>query len=270
MVLEYLDGQDLAQVLETRGRVSSEEAVDFVLQSLEAIHQAHQLGIVHRDLKPSNLFLHRRPDGGTIVKVLDFGISKAQTALGQAAGALTSTKAMLGSPLYMSPEQLRSSKSVDQRADIWALGVILYELITGVVPYTGENLGELFAAILETDPSPLRTRVSEVHPELDAVIMNCLQRRADQRIPNVAELARALAPFSTARSAGLSLVASSRANGPSPYATASMPRPPMASWNFSGASQTGPGQTGPGLPARGASTVSAVNLPVPPPRVTPQ
>jgi serine/threonine-protein kinase len=260
MVLEFMDGQDLAQVLETRGRLSTEEAVDYVLQSLEAIHQAHQLGIVHRDLKPSNLFLHRRPDGSAIVKVLDFGISKA-SSLSAAPAALTSTKAMLGSPLYMSPEQLRSSKSVNHRADIWALGVILYELITGTVPYTGENLGELFAAILETDPIPLRSRVPDVPPALDAVVMSCLQRREENRIPSVAELARALAPFATQRSANLSLVLASRAGGPSPYAATTAPRSAMPS--FSGAVQTGSGQhSSPGLPAQGSSTVSGVNLPV--------
>ena len=198
MVMEYLEGKDLSQLLEDRTTVPPEEACGFLLQACDAIHAAHSAGIIHRDLKPSNLFLATRPDGSQIVKVLDFGISKAQNGLGPMSGALTSTKAMLGSPLYMSPEQLRSSKSVDARADIWALGVILYELLTGSVPYNGENLGELFASILEQDPLPVRQRAPHVAPELEAVVMRCLQRQAAARYSSVAELAFHLAPFAPA------------------------------------------------------------------------
>jgi serine/threonine protein kinase len=198
MVMEYLDGQDLSQVLEERTVVPQEEACGFLMQACDAIHAAHKAGIIHRDLKPSNLFLAKRGDGASMVKVLDFGISKAQNSLGPMSGALTSTKAMLGSPLYMSPEQLRSSKSVDGRADIWALGVILYELLTGSVPYTGENLGELFASILEQDPVPVRQRAPHVAPELEVVVMRCLQRQANSRYSSVAELALNLAPFAPA------------------------------------------------------------------------
>ncbi len=198
MVMEYLDGQDLSQVLEERTMLPQEEACGFLMQACDAIHAAHKAGIIHRDLKPSNLFLAKRGDGSSIVKVLDFGISKAQNSLGPMSGALTSTKAMLGSPLYMSPEQLRSSKSVDGRADIWALGVILYELLTGSVPYTGENLGELFASILEQDPVPVRQRAPHVSPELEVVVMRCLQRQANSRYSSVAELALNLAPFAPA------------------------------------------------------------------------
>ncbi|MDF2693330.1 MAG: serine/threonine protein kinase [Labilithrix sp.] len=201
MVLELLDGEDLAQVLERdpAHRLLPHVAVGYVLQALAGVSQAHAIGIVHRDLKPSNLFLAKRKDGSVVVKVLDFGISKAQgsSALAASPSALTSTKAMLGSPLYMSPEQLRSSKSVDHRADIWAMGVILYELITGQLPFMGENLGELFAAILETDPTPLRTHVPDVPPNLEQVVLRCLQRRPEQRFETVTALTEALAPFTT-------------------------------------------------------------------------
>ena len=210
MVMEYLDGQDLSQLLETQGWLPPEVACDYLMQALDAIHAAHRAKIVHRDLQPSNLFLARLEDGSTVVKVLDFGISKAQNGLGPMSGALTSTKAMLGSPLYMSPEQLRSSKSVDARADIWALGVILYELLTGTVPYTGENLGELFAAILEQEPLPVRQRAPHVPPELESVVMRCLQRQVHARFSSVAELAMALVPFAPAR-ASLPVVAAGRA-----------------------------------------------------------
>jgi serine/threonine-protein kinase len=150
MVLELMQGEDLAQVLEEQGRLTPHVAVGYVMQALEGVRQAHALGIVHRDLKPSNLFLARLQNGTVVVKVLDFGISKARGAssLDMAPHQQTSTAAMLGSPLYMSPEQLRSSKNVDARADIWAMGVILYELLTGSVPFEGETLGALFSAIL--------------------------------------------------------------------------------------------------------------------------
>ncbi|MBX3227006.1 MAG: serine/threonine protein kinase [Labilithrix sp.] len=199
MVLELLEGQDLAQLLEKDPvkRLPPHVAAGYVLQGCKGVMQAHAIGIVHRDLKPSNLFLAQRKDGTQVVKVLDFGISKAQgsSALAASPSALTSTKAMLGSPLYMSPEQLRNAKSVDHRADIWAMGVILYELITGHLPFMGENLGELFAAILESDPQPLSTRVSGIPMGLDDVVLRCLQRKPEQRYQSVAELAAALAPF---------------------------------------------------------------------------
>ncbi|MBX3262991.1 MAG: serine/threonine protein kinase, partial [Labilithrix sp.] len=199
MVLELLEGEDLAQVLERdpAHRLAPHVAVGYVLQALKGVIQAHAIGIVHRDLKPSNLFLAKRKDGSVVVKVLDFGISKAQgsSALAASPSALTSTKAMLGSPLYMSPEQLRSSKSVDQRADIWAIGIILYELMTGSLPFMGDNLGELFAAILERDPASLRTHVPDVPPALDEIVLRCLQRRPEHRFQTATELADALAPF---------------------------------------------------------------------------
>ena len=201
MVMEFLNGEDLSQMLEKRGALPVEDAVDYVLQALEAIAQAHAFGIVHRDLKPANLFLHRRQDGSAIIKVLDFGIAKANT-LGDAGGNhnLTSTKSMLGSPLYMSPEQLRSAKNVDARADIWALGVILYELLTGTVPFNGETLGELFIAILEQPPPPVSHKRPDVPQVLSDAVMRCLQRNIDTRFPNVAELAQALASCAPARS----------------------------------------------------------------------
>ncbi len=199
MVLELLDGEDLADHLERapKGRLAPSVAADYVSQALKGVAHAHALGIVHRDLKPSNLFLARRSDGSTVVKVLDFGISKAQgsSPLAASPAVLTSTKAMLGSPLYMSPEQLRSSKNVDQRADIWAVGVILYELMSGQRPFHGETLGELFAAILETDPVPLRQLVPDVPPALDQIVHRCLRRRPEERFASAGELVTALAPF---------------------------------------------------------------------------
>ena len=199
MVMEYLEGQDLAQLLEARGRLPAGEAVGYVLQAIEGVHQAHVAKIVHRDLKPSNLFLARKADGTQIIKVLDFGISK-MTGLDAQAAALTSTRAMLGSPLYMSPEQLRNSKSVDGRSDVWSLGVILYELLTGQVPYGGDSLGELFACILENDPPSLRSIEPSIPPGLEAAVLQCLRKKREERFGSVVELAQALAPFANTQS----------------------------------------------------------------------
>jgi eukaryotic-like serine/threonine-protein kinase len=199
MVIEFLEGDDLSKLLETRGPLSVQEAVDYVLQALEGLAQAHSIGIVHRDLKPANLFLVKRQDKTMQVKVLDFGISKSTNPLGEGSGAMTSTKALLGSPYYMSPEQLRSSKSVDARADIWSVGIILYELLTGTPPFAGDNFGELFAAILEMDAPSLLQKRPDINPQFEHVVMRCLQRKPDNRYSNVGELASALAPFASTR-----------------------------------------------------------------------
>src|SRR5262245_32594102 len=122
MVMEYLDGRDLAGVLEKTGVLPIPDAVDYIIQGSEAIAEAHTYGIVHRDLKPANLFLTRRPDGTPLVKVLDFGISKVQS---EGVDKLTKTSAMLGSALYMSPEQMQHTRSVDLRTDVYALGISL-------------------------------------------------------------------------------------------------------------------------------------------------
>ncbi|MGH7279887.1 MAG: serine/threonine-protein kinase [Polyangiaceae bacterium] len=199
MVMEYLEGDDLSKLLEKHGVLTIQEAVDYTVQALEALAQAHKEGIVHRDLKPANLFLVARRDKTLQVKVLDFGISKATNPLSQGSGAMTSTKALLGSPYYMSPEQLRSSKSVDARADIWSMGIILFELMGGQPPFLGDNFGELFASILESDPPAIRSKRPDVPPQLEQVIMRCLQRRPEHRYSNVGELAAALSPFATPR-----------------------------------------------------------------------
>jgi len=196
MVMEYLQGSDLSEVLRARGPLPIAEAVGFLLQACEAIAEAHALGIVHRDLKPANMFLTRRRDGSPLVKVLDFGISKAlQETLSGAAPSVTSTSAIMGSPLYMSPEQVRSSKTVDARSDVWALGVILQELLTGAPSYEAETASALMAMIAADPPTPLRQRRPDAPPQLETTILRCLEKDRARRLPNVAELARAIAPF---------------------------------------------------------------------------
>ncbi|HEV3193815.1 MAG TPA: protein kinase [Polyangiaceae bacterium] len=202
MVIEYLDGADLAQVLEARGPLPVVETVDCVLQALEALAQAHARGIVHRDFKPSNLFVARRSDGTTLVKVLDFGIAKAAQPLNVLENAsMTRSNSVLGSPQYMSPEQLRNAKNVDPRADIWSTGLTLYELLTGAPPFAGESFGELFVAILEQSPAPMRDKRPDIDARLEAVVLRCLQREPGDRFPTVAELAQALAPFGSPQTA---------------------------------------------------------------------
>lgn len=193
MLMEHLAGVDLGRVLDTNGPLGVPEAVAVILQACEAIAEAHSLGIVHRDLKPSNLFVSKRADGTRLIKVLDFGISKAvDTPRGQ---GLTISGALMGSPGYMSPEQVRSPKTVDLRTDIWGLGVILYELLTGRGPFVGDTLGETFAHILSDTPVPIRTLRPEVPEGLCIVVAGCLERDPASRIGSVSALATKLLPF---------------------------------------------------------------------------
>jgi serine/threonine-protein kinase len=198
LVMEYLSGQDLDQVLEQRGRLPLEEAVEYLLQAMEAVADAHAAGIVHRDLKPSNLFVTKRADGSPHIKVLDFGISKAFDATGAQQVNLTATSMTLGSPLYMSPEQVRSSKMVDARTDVWALGIIAYELLAGVQPFEAETVTGLCAKIVADEPPPLRSIRPDVPAAFEAVVLHCLEKNPASRYQSVAELASALRPFASA------------------------------------------------------------------------
>ncbi|MEZ4371737.1 MAG: serine/threonine-protein kinase [Polyangiaceae bacterium] len=193
MVMEFLEGHDLSEELTRRGTLEVEEAVEFVLQACEAIAEAHSVGIVHRDLKPANLFITQRADGSRIVKVLDFGISK--TLGGGMDMSLTRTAAIIGSPLYMSPEQMDSAKDVDQRTDIWSLGVILYELLAGQPPFTGNSIPQLCAALLNDTPTPLTHFRGDVTEELNQAVLHCLEKSLDTRYSSVAELVSALGGF---------------------------------------------------------------------------
>lgn len=198
MVMEFLSGRDLAEELDQPEVIEITQAIDYVLQASEAVAEAHSIGVIHRDLKPANLFLTHRPDGSPLVKVLDFGISKAinvnDSAL-EPAPSLTATHSLLGSPAYMSPEQIRRPKSVDIRTDIWSLGSILFELLVKEPPFNADSPLALLAAVV-SDPLPnIRDRRPDVSPELAAVIERCLEKKPEHRYQTVAELADALAPF---------------------------------------------------------------------------
>lgn len=191
MVMELLRGSDLHSVLDA-GPLPLDEAIEYVLQAAEALAEAHGLGIVHRDLKPSNLFLAQRPDGSHLVKVLDFGISKIAVEEAGPDASVTATNSFLGSPRYMSPEQIRSAKNVDRRADIWSLGVVLYELTTGKHPFEAETVAEVIGLVLHQSPAPPSAHRPEIPAELDAVIARCLEKDRELRFPDLGAFAEAL------------------------------------------------------------------------------
>jgi serine/threonine protein kinase len=197
MVMELLVGQDLSSILDERHALPEVEAVDYVLQACAGVAEAHRMGIVHRDLKPSNLFVTRRSDGLPLLKVLDFGISKQLTdpSSGEAAPNFTNTRTLMGSPNYMSPEQIRDARRVDGRTDVWALGVILQELLTDAPVFNGESFPGVCAAIVADPPTPVRSLRADVSPELEAVIARCLQKDPKQRYQSVAELQADLVPL---------------------------------------------------------------------------
>jgi serine/threonine protein kinase len=197
MVMEYLEGKDLERTIAERGALAVSEVCSWVIQACEAIAEAHSQRIVHRDLKPANLFLARQ-SGAEIVKVLDFGISK-QAAQAGPSPSLTRTSAMLGSPLYMSPEQMRSTRDVDTRTDIWALGTILHEALSGKPPFEGESIPQLSAQILLDEPARLDTLRSEVPKALADIVWRALRKDPADRFANVGELALALLPFAHRR-----------------------------------------------------------------------
>jgi serine/threonine protein kinase len=183
LVLEYLDGVDLEKLLRDRGPLPWREAAALIAQATEAIADAHDAGIVHRDLKPSNLFL---VEG--VVKVLDFGIAKVSDA-----AALTRQDSMLGTAHYMAPEQLTEPDAIDGRVDVWALGIVLYELLTGKLPFPGRTEIEVVSAILRKPPLPLRAHVEGIPPSVEKVIERCLRKDKDARYPTVRDLTADLA-----------------------------------------------------------------------------
>ncbi|WP_437738360.1 serine/threonine-protein kinase [Sorangium sp. So ce1335] len=212
MVMEHLVGSDLQQIVLDRGPLPVREAVDYVLQVCDALAEAHAQGLVHRDLKPANLFLTRRPNGAPFVKVLDFGISKR---IKPDATDLTNTLVLLGSPFYMAPEQMRRARHVDTRSDVWSMGVVLHQLVTGMMPFSAETLTEVVALVLQEEPIlPSRQRPG-LPEELDTVVALCLQKRPEHRFQAVEDLAAALRVLTSV-------------DGPDRAAPAAVRSPPVA------------------------------------------
>jgi serine/threonine-protein kinase len=196
IVMEYLEGQTLRGVLDERGRLGLSVAVEYALQVCEALAEAHGRGIVHRDIKPANLHLAPEPDGGTTLRVLDFGISMARGL--DPSAAAHGTDAFVGSPYYVSPEQLVRARDVDSRTDVWSLGVVLHECVTGKVPFSAETRRELWNSIL-VDPAPEFARSARLPRSFERIVRRCLEKDPDARYPNVFDLARDLLEFSRSR-----------------------------------------------------------------------
>jgi eukaryotic-like serine/threonine-protein kinase len=193
IVLEHLVGEDLERYLKRRRQLSIRRAVRYILQTCEALAEAHAAKIVHRDLKPSNLFLAKAPDRQRRIKVLDFGVSKIVDE------PMTDKWRMLGTAIYMSPEQLRAASEVDLRTDIWSLGVILYELLAGIAPFNGPTIVSVAEAIGRNAPRRLSELRRDVPEALEAVVVKCMQTSPEDRYVSVLEVAMALAPFADPR-----------------------------------------------------------------------
>ena len=194
IVMEYLDGADLSTLSKQQGHLPFQDVVEFILQACEALAEAHSLGIVHRDIKLANLFISRGPTGGPLLKVLDFGISKVNP-FGESEQEMTRTSSMLGSPRFMSPEQMRDARSVDARTDIWSLGVVMYRLIAGRAPFEAETLGRLLTMVMHERHAPLDTALPGLPPGLGAIVDRCLEKDVVRRFTSVNELASALVPY---------------------------------------------------------------------------
>ena len=202
LVLEYLDGEDLGAIIKHSGLLPVNVAVTYILEACEALTEAHAQGIVHRDIKPSNLFLTTLANGSPGIKVIDFGISK-QTDQG---AVLTNSRSVIGSPCYMAPEQLRSSENLDARCDIWSLGVVFYEMLTGKLPHSATNVLELCASILESAPKSPRALRPEVPQAIDAAVRKCLARDPNERFASVGELAQSIVADSGSYTARLAWI----------------------------------------------------------------
>jgi cytochrome c peroxidase len=195
MVMEFLEGSDLAAVLSESGALPVEDVAEYIMQACEAVAEAHAAGIVHRDLKPQNLFLTQTVGGGARVKVLDFGVSKTLHGNPTTGGGLTQTRSMLGSPLYMSPEQMRSSRDVDARSDVWAFGVVLFQLLTERWPFEAESMPELVLKVVTEPPQSLKELRPDVPDLMVEIVERCLKKDPTERFPNAGELGVALEPL---------------------------------------------------------------------------
>lgn len=193
IVMELLKGEALGDVLHER-RLPPSDAIDLLMPALRGVHAAHRQGVVHRDLKPDNIFVCRADDGSVQIKVLDFGVSKL-TLDADGGEDLTRTGILLGTPQYMSPERVRGQGDSDKRADVYALGVILFEALTGHRPFDSEQVPELVARIAQQKPPTVREFDASIPEALEAVVLRAMARRPQDRYEDVESLARALEPF---------------------------------------------------------------------------
>lgn len=195
IVMEFLDGLNLGELLDAQGPQPFETSVSYIVQACDALTEAHAAGIIHRDLKPENLFLTRRGSGAVVVKVLDFGISKVSATEADAPPSLAIGN--VGTPLYMAPEQMRSSHDVDPRADIWSLGAILFELLSGLPPFPARSYADLCVVVASGEKPRLDVLEAIAPPALIEIIGRCLKCDPAHRFQTTAELAAALEPFAS-------------------------------------------------------------------------
>ena len=195
LVMEYLEGTTLSNRLSGDKRLTLDQACDLALQVAQGLAAAHAMGVIHRDIKPANLFLTAGRDGREWLKIVDFGISKILDPDSATAQHLTRTQTSIGSPLYMSPEQMRSARTADFRADQWSLGVVLYRTATGHLPFDAKSLPRLCVQVLEADFVPVATRCPDLPPAFAAAVERCLRPLPSDRYADIAELAQALVPF---------------------------------------------------------------------------
>jgi tRNA A-37 threonylcarbamoyl transferase component Bud32 len=192
LVLEYLEGVDLERVIERRGRIPFHEAFAWGADACAGLLEAHRLGVIHRDLKPSNVFLAECGGSSPVVKVVDFGIAAGEPSLARPTTKLTSGDAPVGSPPYMSPEQMLGGE-IDVRTDVWSMGALLYESITGHLPFPGETELQTFAAVMTRPPLPVRAHVKESLPSgIEPVLLKCLRKDRRDRYESMDALASAL------------------------------------------------------------------------------
>jgi len=195
LVMEYLEGATLDERLAAEPRLPLEQACDLALQIAQGLAAAHAMGVIHRDIKPANLYVLRGPDGEDLLKIADFGVSKILDPDGPEGQALTRTQTSIGSPLYMAPEQMRSARTADARADQWSLGAVLYRMVSGHLPFDAKSLPRLCVQVLTADFVPVATRCPELPAEFAAAVERCFRLEPAERYADVAELAEALVPF---------------------------------------------------------------------------
>jgi serine/threonine-protein kinase len=197
LVMEYLEGTCLEGLLSGGKRLALAQACDLALQASEGLSAAHAMGVVHRDIKPANLHVTNGPDGAELLKIVDFGISKMLDADAGAGPQLTRTQTSIGSPLYMSPEQMRSARMVDYRSDQWSLGVVLYRMATGKLPFDGQSLPRVCVQVLQGDFVSVATRCPDLPPAFAVAVERCFRVSPNERYADIAEFAAALVPFAS-------------------------------------------------------------------------